>query len=219
VIDTATAVVSQPLPVVEAMIRDVSSWSSLFGEVEDVTRLARDRYLVQLRRGRRIRPAVVGVRRNSPDHRIAWRALSGPNWSGELHLVALTGRRTAVHLILDRTPRRQPRLPGPGAGLRRLLRGLVPGRSRNGRPPVSQAHRDLGRFRERVDALPRPVRPARMGPLPGARPVEDVLIIDGLRRRVPQLRASAPEHARPASVPEHARPAPAPERAGTPESL
>lgn len=192
-IDSATVVVSQPLPVVEAMVRDVSSWSSLLGEVEAVTRLARDRYVLELRRGRRTRTAVVRVRRNAGDHRIAWQALSGPNWAGEVHLVALTGRRTAVHLTFDRTPRQPSRRPGRGAGLRRLLRGLVPGPSRSGssRLPVSEAHRDLARFRERVDALPRPVRPARMGPLPGTRPVEDVLIVDGLRRRTPQMRAAA----------------------------
>jgi hypothetical protein len=182
-IDNASVVVSQPLPVVEAMIREVTSWPGLFGEVEEVAGLARDRYAVQLRRGRRTRTALVRVRRNAADHRLAWQALSGPNWAGEVHLVALTGRRTAVHLTFDRSPRQPAHRPGPGEGLRRLLRGLIPVLSRRGgsRRPVSQARRDLARFRERVDAVPRPVRPARMGPLPGARPVEDVLIIDGIR--------------------------------------
>lgn len=192
-IDKATVVVSQPLPVVEAMVRDVSGWAALFGEVEDVARLARDRYLLQLRRGRRVLPAVLQVQRNTNDHRIAWHTVTGPSWSGRLHLVALTGRRTAVHLTFDRTSlpsrvlgaslekwraRWRAVLPGPGPG---------PGAAPGARLALSgQAQRDLRRLRERVDALPRPVRPVRLGPLPGARPVEDILVVDGLRRDVPR---------------------------------
>jgi hypothetical protein len=188
VIDNATVVVSQPLPVVEAMVRDVSGWAALFSEVEDVARLARNRYLVHLRRGRRVLPAVLRVQRDSTDHRIGWHTVTGPSWSGRLHLVALTGRRTAVHLTVDRTPLPSRALAGSLQRWWARLHAVVLGTGASARARLvlsGQAKRDLRRLRDRVDALPRPIRPVRLGPLPGARPVEDVLVIDGLRRDAP----------------------------------
>lgn len=196
-IDSANMVVNQPLPVVEAMVRDVSSWATLFGDVEDVIRLARDRYVVQLRQGRAVHPALLRVCRQTAEHRVSWRTLSGPVWSGELHLLPLAGGRTAVHLSFDRTRcgaslRSGPLERSPERSLERSperllgwLRGLLAGfgRAARGWLVAGQAARDLRRLRERADALPRPVRPHRMGPLPGARPVEDVLIIEGMNRR------------------------------------
>ena len=187
-IDNATVVVSQPLPVVEAMVRDVSGWAALFSEVEDVARLARNRYLVHLRRGRRVLPAVLRVQRDTNEHRIGWHTVTGPSWSGRLHLVALTGRRTAVHLTFDRTSRSSRVLAGSLEKWRARWRAVLPGTGASARARLvlsGQAKRDLRRLRERVDVLPRPIRPMRLGPLPGARPVEDVLVIDGLRREAP----------------------------------
>lgn len=196
-IESASVVVNQPLPVVEAMVRDVSSWTALFGDVEDVSRLARDRYVVQVRQGRRVRPALLRVHRQAAEHRVSWRTLSGPAWSGELHLLALTGHRTMVRLSLDRTPHGAgsgsqlpaglpDQVPGrPWDGLPGWVRTVLPrlGRTAWGRPGNSRVTGDLRRLCERGDALPRPVRPQRLGPLPGARPVEDVLIIEGMCRR------------------------------------
>jgi hypothetical protein len=225
VIDNATVVVSQPLPVVEAMVRDVSGWAALFSEVEDVARLARNRYLVHLRRGRRVLPAVLRVQRDSTEHRIGWHTVTGPTWSGRLHLVALTGRRTAVHLTFDRTTLDRTPLPAVpavpavpsrslagslggslGGSLQRWWarwRAVLPGTGVSARARLvlsGQAKRDLRRLRERVDVLPRPIRPVRLGPLPGARPVEDVLVIDGLRRDVPPAAPGGARRVTPSSA-------------------
>ncbi|HET9657451.1 MAG TPA: hypothetical protein VFP72_19020, partial [Kineosporiaceae bacterium] len=154
-VDRAGVVVGQPLPVVEALVRDVSGWAGLFGAVEDVSRLGHDRYLVELRRGRRrTRAALVRVQWNASEHRFVWRTLNGPDWSGELRLTALTGRRTSVRLSFDGplghagdpVPVPAGEVPGSGPQAQRPPRRAWPAGWRRlpfRRPGSGQARRDL----------------------------------------------------------------------------
>jgi hypothetical protein len=199
VTERAGVVVSQPLPVVEALVRDVSGWPALFADVQDVSRLAHDRYLVELRQGRRgrrvrTRAALVRVRWNAVEHQFSWHSVTGPEWSGELRLTPLTGRRTAVALTLN------GRDGGPGWLSRLINRGY---RS------SGDATRDVEALRSRVAALPQPVRPVRLTPLPGARPVEDVLMMAGLAGRPePPAGVPAPRSGPGRVIPAGSEPAP-----------
>jgi hypothetical protein len=179
--DRSTVVVSQPLPVVEAVVRDVTGWPGLFGEVAAVTRLASGQYAIELQCGRRTSPGVVCVRWAAAEHRFTWRAVSGRPWSGELQLVALTGRRTAVHLTLNAVPARRGRR---AARLRGMLAALGPlWSSADSSSRRDGACRDLATLRRRLDALPPPVRPPRLVPRQGLHPMDDLLTTAGLRAR------------------------------------
>lgn len=162
--ERASVVIAQPLPVIEAMLWDVASWPSFLRDVEDTRRIVHDQYQFTVRRGRRVREVVVQVRWRACDHRFSWQALDGPAWSGELELIALTGRRTAVRLVLADPP--------PGL-CHRAARLLGCGRQ--------AARNDLRALCRRADALPQPVRPQRLRPAVDRVGIGDIATVAAVR--------------------------------------
>ncbi len=157
---SARVEVGQPLPVVESQLWDVPAWTGFLGELESVHNCGHNRYQVTLRQGWSRRDTVLRVRWHASRHRFTWQTLDGPDWAGELTLLALGGYRTVVDLTLA----------GPRHWLAAAA-GRCPGATH--RPRI-----DLDRLRQRLNLLPQQVHPARLSPTDG-RALQDV---DGMIR-------------------------------------
>ncbi len=152
----ARVVVAQPLSVVEAQLWDVVAWTGFLSCIETARRSSHDRYEVTIRQRRWRRDALLQVRWHASEHRFSWHTLEGPRWSGEIRLLGLNGRRTAISLTL-----------GPLGGRAALRVARWTGSVRR------CAGADLQRLSHRLGLLPQPVRPPRLAPVDG-RAVQDV---------------------------------------------
>jgi hypothetical protein len=97
----ASAVVHQPLPLVQHRLDDIQSWDRFLTEVESITRVAHERYLAKLLDGRE---TLLCVRREGREHRYRWWSLRGPAFEGRLRLEAVDPARTRVTLTVNTAP-------------------------------------------------------------------------------------------------------------------
>ncbi len=100
----ASAVVSMPAAEVEAKLRQVEEWSRFLVGLEEVTKTSFERYLFRVRSGSRTREVQVAVVARPREHRIAWKALAGPAFSGVFRLQPVDARHTRVSLWLKAEP-------------------------------------------------------------------------------------------------------------------
>jgi uncharacterized membrane protein len=99
----ASTVVNLPVAEIETQLRRIEEWPQYVPGVESVTRTAFERYVFRVRSGDDIRDVHVAVVAHPRDHRITWRALSGPAYGGEFRLHS-EGQRTRVGLSLTAEP-------------------------------------------------------------------------------------------------------------------
>jgi len=100
----AVSVVSAPLEVVERALRDVARWPDFLLGLEKVTETSFERYLFVVRDGNGSREAEVAVTAHPRDHRVVWRALTGPRFDGEVRLSPVDAGHTRVSLSLTADP-------------------------------------------------------------------------------------------------------------------
>lgn len=112
----ASAVVSLPLPEVEAKLRDVEGWSQFLIGVERIVKTSFERYTFTVLDDRRAREIEVCAIVHPREHRFSWKALAGPRFDGELRLHAVDERLTRVHLTMTAEP------AGLLAGLTEMLK-------------------------------------------------------------------------------------------------
>jgi len=100
----ATTTLAAPFAAVESYVADVTHWPAFLIGLDSVERLGHERYRFCVRDGRDCRDVVVAVRRDPTQHRISWRALEGPEYTGCLVLSPVDGAHTKVHLELSSHP-------------------------------------------------------------------------------------------------------------------
>jgi uncharacterized membrane protein len=100
----ATTTVAAPLTDVQARLADVSSWPAFLYGLESVEPAGHERYRFTLANGKQRRTVLVCVQAHPAEHRMAWRQLEGPRYTGELRLRAVDSGRTAVELTLTADP-------------------------------------------------------------------------------------------------------------------
>lgn len=100
----ASAVVRMSVAEVEDKLRQIEEWPRFLVGLEDVTKTSFERYRFRLRSGQRTREAQVAVMAHPREHRIAWKALAGPAFSGVFRLQPVDGRHTRVSLWLKAEP-------------------------------------------------------------------------------------------------------------------
>lgn len=173
----STAVVAQPVSVVESNLWNVQRWHEFLGEVLDVVQEGPQRYVFTLAHPRGPREVRVSVRHHPRDRSFLFRSLGDLTWDGEIELRPMNGRRTRITLrITSLAPRRSG--------------WLQPG------PQTEQAHEDLARIVAFFERLPQPVRPARWGVEDEERFTSGDLPAPAARRPV-SVPAAEPEAAEP----------------------
>jgi uncharacterized membrane protein len=100
----ASATVAAPVERVEQFLADVDRWPTFLVGLESVRRLAHERYLFALRDGREQRDVTVAVRRDHAAHKITWRALDGPTYTGCFAVRAVDTEHTQVRLEIASQP-------------------------------------------------------------------------------------------------------------------
>jgi hypothetical protein len=93
----ATCLLPFSLKIVESRLGDVESWDRFLAGVQNVRRMAHERYVFQLDGGQEIR---VAVRAHLREHRFTWHSLVGPAFDGTLRLTAVDERLTRVTLSI-----------------------------------------------------------------------------------------------------------------------
>jgi uncharacterized membrane protein len=100
----AVSVLAVPLETVEHAVRDVGRWPEFLLGLEQVTETSFGRYTFVLRDTTSSREVDVAVVAHPREHRIAWHALRGPRFDGEIRLAAVDERHTRVNLSLTADP-------------------------------------------------------------------------------------------------------------------
>jgi len=100
----ATTTVAAPLTDVQARIADVSSWPAFLYGLEAVEPAGHERYRFTLVNGKRRRTVLVCVQTHPAEHRVSWRQLEGPRYTGELRLRESDSGHTSVELTLTADP-------------------------------------------------------------------------------------------------------------------
>jgi uncharacterized membrane protein len=100
----AATVVAAPLDVVESRLADVTRWSEFLTGLEAVQATGFERYIFTVTEGKRRRDVPMCVVRHPAEHRMAWHALEGPRYVGELRLHAVDDRHTRVELTMTADP-------------------------------------------------------------------------------------------------------------------
>src|SRR3954451_3541790 len=111
----ATMTVAAPLTDVQARIADVSSWPAFLYGLEALEPAGHERYRFTLVNGKRRRTVLVCVQTHRAEHRVFWRQLEGPRYTGELRLRESDSGHTSVELTLTADP------VSMSEGLRELL--------------------------------------------------------------------------------------------------
>lgn len=96
-----SAVVHQPLDRMQQRLDDVQSWDQFLTDVEGITRVAHERYLVRLPGGRE---SLIVVRREGRRHRFRWWALRGPAFEGRIELESVDPTHTRITLAVSLAP-------------------------------------------------------------------------------------------------------------------
>lgn len=110
----ATTVLAVPLAEVESTVCDVARWPAFLTGLESVEATGFERYRFTVTDGGR-RTVDVCVVPHPAEHRISWRGLSGPRYTGEWRLHAVDAGHTRVDLTMTADPH------GMAAGFRELL--------------------------------------------------------------------------------------------------
>lgn len=98
-------VVAAPLATVEATLRDVARWPEFLSGLESVRETGFERYVFSVSEGGgHARDVPVCVVPHVGEHRISWRALSGPRYTGELRLRVVDQEHTRVELAMTADP-------------------------------------------------------------------------------------------------------------------
>ncbi|HET9656888.1 MAG TPA: SRPBCC family protein [Kineosporiaceae bacterium] len=100
----ATAVVNLPVADVETRLRDVGSWPRFVVGLEDVVKTAHERYTFSVRDGHSTREVPVCAIPHPREHRVSWKALSGPAFDGEFRLHPENDRQTRVTVSMVAEP-------------------------------------------------------------------------------------------------------------------
>ena len=93
-----------PLKVVEQRLRDVDDWPQFLLGLERVTQTSFGRYQFVVRDGTGSRTMDVAVVAHPREHRIAWHALTGSRFDGEVRLAEADAGHTRVSLSLTVEP-------------------------------------------------------------------------------------------------------------------
>ena len=101
----ATSTIEAPLTHVWQRIAVVEDWPDFLAGVRSVRRTSHERFVFTVVDGRHhVREIQVAVGHHPKEHRIAWRALDGPRFDGEVRLAAAGPGRTTVALTLTVEP-------------------------------------------------------------------------------------------------------------------
>jgi uncharacterized membrane protein len=100
----ATTTVAAPLAEVQARLADVTSWPSFVYGLEAVEPDGFERYRFTLADGKRRRTVPVCVQAHPSEHRMTWRQLEGPRYTGDLRLREVDGGHTTVELTMTADP-------------------------------------------------------------------------------------------------------------------
>lgn len=111
----ARTTVAAPLAAVQQKLTDVARWPAFLTGLEHAEPEGFERWRFTLADGGRRRVVRVCVQPRPAEHRIAWHALEGPRYLGELRLKAVDGGHTAVELTTTADP------DGLAGGLREML--------------------------------------------------------------------------------------------------
>lgn len=97
----ASSVVAAPLELVQQRLREVERWPEFLLGVSSVRKLSHERYRFAVDdRGE----VDVCVSAHPKEHRISWRALSGPRFVGEIRMAAVDAGHTRVTLSMTADP-------------------------------------------------------------------------------------------------------------------
>ena len=111
----ATTVMAVPLGAVEKRLRDVTGWPAFVSGLAAVEQLGFERYRFTLAEGGARRDVPVCVVDHPAEHRMTWRQLEGPRYTGELRLRPVDAGHTRVELRTTVDP------TGFASGLREML--------------------------------------------------------------------------------------------------
>src|SRR4051812_8772114 len=111
----ARTTVAAPLAVVQRRLADVARWPAFLSGLERAEPAGFERWEFTLAEGSRRRTVPVCVQVHPAEHRIAWHALQGPRYLGELRLKAADDAHTAVELTTTADP------DGAGSAFREML--------------------------------------------------------------------------------------------------
>lgn len=100
----ASAVVSLPVAEVDTRLREISSWPRFVVGLEDVVKTAHERYTFSVRDGDGLREVPVFAIPHPREHRVSWKALSGPAFDGEFRLRPENERQTRITLTMTAEP-------------------------------------------------------------------------------------------------------------------
>jgi uncharacterized membrane protein len=101
----STSVVGVPLATVESRLSHVEEWPQFLVGLSEVEKVSHGRYLFHVTQGSHSFDVPVAVTTDAHDHRLAWHALEGPKWDGEVKLALVDGHHTRVHLVTVVEPR------------------------------------------------------------------------------------------------------------------
>jgi len=100
----ATTTVAAPLPDVQARLTDVTSWPAFMYGLESVEPAGHERYRFTLANGKQRRTVLVCVQAHPAEHRMTWRQLEGPRYTGDLRLREAGSGHTTVELTMIADP-------------------------------------------------------------------------------------------------------------------
>ena len=100
----ASAVVNLPVSEVDARLREISSWPLFLVGLKDVVKTAHERYTFVLRDSEGSREVPVAAIPHPREHRVSWKALSGPPFDGEFRLHPENERQTRITLSMVAEP-------------------------------------------------------------------------------------------------------------------
>ena len=117
----AASTVEAPVEQVWERVAVVEDWPDFLAGVRSVRRTSHERYVFTVvDGGHTVRDVEVAVGHHPKEHRIAWRALAGPRFDGEVRLAVAGPHRTTVALTLTAEP------AGFLAGVAELAGATVP---------------------------------------------------------------------------------------------
>src|SRR5947209_2018796 len=94
----ARTTVAASLAAVQERLADVARWPAFLSGLESAEPAGFERWRFTIADGKRRRTVAVCVQPHPGEHRIAWHALEGPRYVGDLRLRAGDAGHTAVEL-------------------------------------------------------------------------------------------------------------------------
>lgn len=100
----ASAVVSFPMSTVDTRLREIGSWPQFVVGLQNVIKVAHQRYTFVVRDGDGTRKVPVCVVLHPREHRVSWKALSGPAFDGEFRFQQENERQVRIMVSLVAAP-------------------------------------------------------------------------------------------------------------------